>query len=228
MKRIKKIGIALVGILLMFILTYNIYNFVSLKFLHKDLATVNGYAPLEVVSGSMEPTIKKGDIIIINTKDNDYKIGDIITFYDPKDKTSFITHRIISVEDGKMRTQGDNNKSEDQSLLTEKDIIGKYVFKIKNGGIVLKSFQSPFTMIMIFVIGILVCILMSTDQDGQPILDEEEKEYQEFLKAKQEKDKKTSSTNKKGDDTKKKKQTLPKKKTTGKKTSSNKKVTKNK
>ena len=51
-------------------------------------------------------------------------------------------------------------------------------------------------MIMILIIGILICAFISTDKEGNPILDEEEKEYLEFkeyLKKKKKNEKKDSN-----------------------------------
>lgn len=181
MKRIKKIVFVILSILLGLILAFNIYNFISIKVMHKDLASINGYAMLEVVSGSMEPTILKGDIIIINTKDKDYKENDIITFRGKEGE--FVTHRILEIDDKTMITKGDNNNSEDDPIKTS-SIVGKYVTKINGGGRILSSFKNPFTMVMIFIIGLLGCVLLSTDSDGKPILEQDEKEFQEFLKSK--------------------------------------------
>ena len=189
MEKIKKIIFGILTILLAIVLIYNIYNFVSLKVLHKDLATVNGYSVLEVVSGSMEPTIHVGDMIIIDTKDKNYKVNDIVTFYDKEG--SFVTHRIISIDNNVMVTKGDNNDSEDVPYSTD-NIIGKYVTKISGAGRVLSSFKSPFTLIMIFISGVLSCVLLSTNEDGKPILDSEELEFQEFLKQKEERENKDS------------------------------------
>lgn len=186
MKRVKKIIFVIFSILLGLILAFNIYNFISIKVLHKDLASINGYTILEVVSGSMEPTIYKGDIIIINTKDKNYKENDIITFRGKEGE--FVTHRIIKIDDKTMITKGDNNNSEDDPIKTS-TIVGKYVTKINGGGRILSSFKNPFTMVMIFIIGLLGCILLSTDSDGKPILEQDEKEFQEFLKGKNETEK---------------------------------------
>lgn len=183
MKRVKKILFAILSILLGLVLIFSIYNFISLKVLHKDLATINGYALLEVVSGSMEPTIYKGDMIIINTKENDYKENDIITFRGKEGE--FVTHRIISINDKTMITKGDNNNTEDDPT-NMSNIVGKYVTKINGAGKIISSFKNPFTMVMIFVIGLLACILLSTDSDGKPILEKDEQEFQEFLKNKSE------------------------------------------
>lgn len=179
MKIVKKIVFTIVTILLVLLLTYNIYNFISLKILKRDIATVNGYAILEVVSGSMEPVIHVGDMIIIDTDDTEYGLDDIVTFYDSEG--SFTTHRIIDIEDGLYTTKGDNNNTKDKLPIAADKIVGKYVGKIPLAGRVLASFKSPITMILILVIGVLICILLSTDKDGNPILDEKEKEYQEFL-----------------------------------------------
>ena len=43
-------------------------------------------------------------------------------------------------------------------------------------------------MTMILIIGILICVLLSTDKEGNVLLDEQEREYQEFLKYQKEKD----------------------------------------
>ena len=216
MKRIKKIVFVILSILLGLVLAFNIYNFISIKVMHKDLASINGYAMLEVVSGSMEPTIYKGDIIIINTKDKDYKENDIITFRGKEGE--FVTHRIIEIDDKTMITKGDNNNSEDDPIKIS-SIVGKYVTKINGGGRILSSFKNPFTMVMIFIIGLLGCVLLSTDSDGKPILEQDEKEFQEFLKSKNE----TKKEVKEEKSEKPKKETKPVSKTNSKKTSTPKK-----
>ena len=175
MKRIKKVGVAIVYVLLALILTFNIYNFVNLKVLKNDMTTVGGYSMLEVVSGSMEPSIHIGDMIIIDTKDKIYNANDIVTFYD--ENGSFVTHRIISRTGDIVITQGDNNESPDPEFHTSK-IVGKFVFRIQGLGFLLKAFQSPMTMVLILIIGVLICVLVSTDSEGNPIKSEEEKEFE--------------------------------------------------
>lgn len=197
MKKVKKILFTIVTIILVILLAYNIYNFIMIKVLKHDVATINGYTMLEVVSGSMKPTINVGDMIIINTKDKNYKENDIITYYD--NNHNLITHRIIKINDTEIVTKGDNNNTEDEAIYS-KEIIGKYVTKLENLGIILSSLKSPFTMIMILIIGILICILTSIDKDGNPILEEDEKEFQKFLTKKEKKEvtkKNKKKTNKK-------------------------------
>ena len=183
MKLLKKILLTLIIIFLVPLVTFNVYNFVSIKLLHKDLALIDGYAVLEVISGSMEPTIKIGDLIVINTNEENYGIGDIITFRDING--SFVTHRIISIEDNVMVTQGDANDSVDEEMSVS-SIVGKYTMRIPGEGKLITSLKNPLVMTLILAIGVLVCFLVSTDDELKPIdLTEEEKEFLEFKKNKE-------------------------------------------
>lgn len=177
MKIIKRLFLTIVTLLLVSLLLFNVYNFINIKVLKKDLTSVFGYSLLEVVSGSMEPTIHVGDLILINTKDTAYHVNDIVTFKDVNG--DFVTHRILLIEGSEMVTKGDNNNTEDSAMST-KDIVGKYLFRIPNAGKVMASFKTPFVMGMVLVIGVLICFLVSTDKNGNPILTENEKELKEF------------------------------------------------
>lgn len=177
MKIVKKIIFITISIFLLILLTYNIYKFICINILKKDITTINGYAILEVASGSMEPTLHVGDMIIIDTKIKDYFKDDIITFYDYDG--SFITHRIISIDKNEMITKGDNNNTEDEKRSVNK-IIGKYVYKIPKGQKIISIFKNPLIASLILLNGILFCIFISIDKKGNLILDDEEKEYKEF------------------------------------------------
>lgn len=185
MKLIKKFIMTIVSVFLILLVTFNVYNFVSINLLHKDMATIGGYALLEVVSGSMEPTIYKGDIIVINTNCKEYTNNDIITFRDIND--AFVTHRIknIDIEKKVMITQGDANISQDDEMSTN-SIVGKYVLKIPAAGKIMLAFKNPLVMLLILVIGIIVCALVSTDDNLTPKdITDEEKEFLEFKKQKE-------------------------------------------
>ena len=191
MKIVKKIITIFVTVILLLVLSYNIYNFISINVLDKDLPTINGYAVLEVISGSMEPKISKGDIVIIDTKVNNYKAKDIVTFKDTNG--SYVTHRILEINKDKVITKGDANNTIDDEINID-SITGKYICKLSGLGALIKSIRSPFALVMILIIGILLCVLVSTDSKGNPILTEEEKEYMEFLEQKN--NKKKTNTNK--------------------------------
>ena len=181
MKVVKRVLVTFITTLLVVLLVINVYSFISIKLMKKDLATVFGYSALEVVSGSMEPTIHIGDLIFIDTKSKEFHVNDIVTFYDQQG--NFVTHRIVSIQDGKVVTKGDNNNSIDERFSIDK-IVGKCVYIINSGGKIISAFRSPLAIGMIFVTGVLACIYLSLDKNGKPILTKEERELDMFKKSK--------------------------------------------
>ncbi|MDE6285278.1 MAG: signal peptidase I [Bacilli bacterium] len=178
MRVIKKIIKSLIIVFLLMILSYNIYNFVNIKILKNDITSINGYVLLEIASASMNPTLKEGDLIIINTKIKEYQQGDIITYYD--EEKVLITHRIVKIDGDTIITQGDYNNTEDPEITQDK-IIGVYVNKLNNCGKIINTLKSPLIMILIFVIGVLFCILTSIN-NAEEI---DDKEFAEYLKEKE-------------------------------------------
>ncbi len=86
-----------------------------------------------IASGSMNPEIKKGDVVIVDKakKENDYKKGQIIAYW--KDE-NIIVHRIVKkvkLDNSYVYyTKGDANEKIDDLLIKEKMIIGKVNHKI--------------------------------------------------------------------------------------------------
>ena len=96
------------------------------------------YGALVIGSGSMTGTINKGDVIIFS-KDiniNDVEKGDIVVFNKNDIK---IVHRVIDKKEqgGEYRlyTKGDSNLQEDEGYVTEKELYGRVLNRIKNIGL---------------------------------------------------------------------------------------------
>ena len=100
------------------------------KFVLKhQVPSIFGYSSLMVATGSMSGTIEEGDLIIIKDT-GDYKIGDIVTFFQDGDDIP-TTHRIYNIDDeGKWVTRGDANNSYDKRSITSDEIIGEVVLVI--------------------------------------------------------------------------------------------------
>lgn len=114
---------------------------------------LGGYKSFMVLSGSMEPAILIGDIIITHRQDQ-YIKNDTVTFYGEDNRV--VTHRIVSVsqEKNQMRfnTKGDANRSEDDASIYQEAIIGKVIFIIpKLGYLVNFSRSIPGLIIMVFI-----------------------------------------------------------------------------
>jgi len=116
---------------------------------------------MTVLSGSMEPTIKTGAVVVVKPE-ADYKIGDIITFgLNTKTQTP-ITHRIhdIKVVGGNAVyiTKGDANNAPDVKEIQKSDIIGKVLFSIPYLGYLVNFIKRPigFMLIIIVPAGIVI------------------------------------------------------------------------
>lgn len=93
-----------------------------------------GATPLTVMSGSMEPTISVGDIVIVKpVKAETLRIGDTITFQPISGESTLITHRIVEkaiAPQGLMfTTLGDNNDQPDRQI-AEDQVQGKVIYII--------------------------------------------------------------------------------------------------
>lgn len=130
------------------------------SFINKDeVPDFGGTLPLIVLTDSMYPDIKSGDLIICKTVDpKEIKEGDVISFYDPASKgTAVVTHMVIEIieEDGKLsfRTKGINNNTEDRLPVSADKVIAKYTgVRIAGAGNLAIFMQST--------TGLLVCVVL--------------------------------------------------------------------
>lgn len=135
-----------------------LYTFVILIgiLLLVTLFPIDGNFQVKIVSsGSMEPAIKVGSIVVIKPH-SQYGVGDIVTFGGKKKNEIPTTHRIVSsrVSSGTLlfATKGDANNAVDPSEITEKDIVGKVLFSVPFIGYIIDFARKPVGIILIIVI----------------------------------------------------------------------------
>jgi len=113
-----------------------------------------------VLSGSMEPTIRTGSIVIVKP-DDDYKIGDVVTFQKRIDKDP-TTHRIeeIRIIGGNPQyiTKGDANNAVDRGEIQKEDIVGKVLSSIPYLGYITNFIQKPIGFSLIIVLPAIVVV----------------------------------------------------------------------
>lgn len=104
------------------------------------------YEILIVQSGSMEPTIKTGSIVLVKPIEK-YRVGDIITFGANTRATIPTTHRLHAerVVSGELlyTTKGDVNEDPDPQEIRKQDIIGKVLFSLPYIGYLLDFARKP-------------------------------------------------------------------------------------
>ncbi len=88
--------------------------------------------PFYVVSNSMEPTLKVGEVVFVK-ETNEYNVGDILSFISKEHGGIVVTHRCISVEvtNGIKHyvCKGDNSSvAFNTQNVGETDVLGKVVY----------------------------------------------------------------------------------------------------
>ena len=162
MKTIMRIIKWLVLIILLVFMAFNMYSFINIRILDNKLNTIGRYAVLQVVSPSMEPTIHVGDIVIIDTKANDYQEKNIVTYED--ENGLLVTHRIVDIDNYYMVTKGDNNESDDGDISLDA-IVGKLVYQSHLLGQIISILQNKIVLVLIFIIGTLICVGFDTKEN---------------------------------------------------------------
>jgi signal peptidase len=125
---------------------------------------------LAVESGSMEPVLYRGDLVVVRAVDpTTLQVGDIV-IYDaaslPSTSDVPIVHRIVAIQNvsGELRffTKGDNNPVNDNNYRTASDIIAKVIGSVRYLGFITLLLLSPsgLTSIILLVIAFLVPSLL--------------------------------------------------------------------
>ena len=131
-------------ILLSVLLLFSLYQ----KYIKKSpLIKIGGLGIAIINSGSMQPTLNIGEMILIQEK-KEYNVNDIVVF----SETDFlVTHRIIEVNEKEISTKGDANNIKDEPI-SKQNIQGKVIYHSEILGWVLNySIRPSILIIMIYI-----------------------------------------------------------------------------
>ncbi|HEX7464708.1 MAG TPA: signal peptidase I [Actinomycetota bacterium] len=125
------------------------------------LPNLVGDRSLTVMSGSMDPTLRVGDVVIVNQiSPLDAKIGDVVTFRDPSNPTRLVTHRVrdIEISNGVVRfvTKGDANTSVEHWKIPTNGTIGRVAYHVPGIGYALFWIRGRFGRLLLVVIPALL------------------------------------------------------------------------
>lgn len=153
-KKIRTLIGILLCIMLVLVLIVNITLIVRSYVDPVEVPSFLGYKPFIVLSGSMEPEISPGDLILTKNVDpKEIKVGDIISFR--TDETTVVSHRVIEVltEEGlTFQTKGDANIGDDAGIVLPEDIEGTYLFRIGGLGNLALFLQTPVGLLVFVII----------------------------------------------------------------------------
>ena len=156
--QIKRVGRVAAILLLILIISGSLFTIVSPFF---------GWRTEVVISGSMEPAIQTGSVVIVRPIVPDtIQKGDIIMF-SSLDMKSLTTHRVVNVQDEptpQFITKGDANKNSDITPIVPGQIVGIVAVTIPYLGILTQFIKTPLGFTLFFLIPAMILI-------GREVLD---------------------------------------------------------
>jgi len=112
-----------------------------------------------VYTGSMEPAIPVGGLVVIKPVDPEtLREGDIICFR--LSESTSVTHRIINVTDEGFTTKGDANEDPDQGIVEKENVIGKVIFIVPFIGYLGYFVRTPIGFILLIILPAGLIIIM--------------------------------------------------------------------
>ncbi len=167
------------------VLGVSVYNWNSKTIIGNPLPMPFGVGVLVVLSGSMEPTLSTGDLVIIKETDT-VNEQDIIVF---QDGNAMTIHRIVGIDGSMITTQGDSNNVADAPITMEA-VKGKLLFRIPFAGRIVTVLSQPIAIIILLASAVLLTELSyrkekEKDEDELERMRQEIKELVKEIKEKQ-------------------------------------------
>jgi signal peptidase len=136
---------------------WSVLGFAVVIVLAVTLPSAFGLRDLTVLSGSMEPTISTGDVVVERQiSPLDARLGDIVSFKDPEDASILITHRVQSmvVHDGVVSfvTKGDANTGVERWKVSADGTIGKVEYHVWHLGYLLAGVRGRLGRLLLVVV----------------------------------------------------------------------------
>lgn len=150
-KKVFKILHWIITVFLILILVFNLYMMIAKIVFKNDLPKVFGFAQVIVISGSMEPAVKVGDLLILHEKDS-YTEGDIVCF---RAENKLVTHRVVEINGDQVVTKGDVNNVVDKPIQLSQ-IEGKVVLRIPRAGDIMLFMRTALGNLLLIVAAILI------------------------------------------------------------------------
>ena len=120
-----------------------------------------GARPHTVLTGSMEPAIAAGDVVIEERiAPAAARVGDVVTFRDPEDQSRLITHRVRSIRrDGShlwFVTRGDANNTTERWRIAASGDLGRVAYTVPWVGHAAVITRTPLGLALLLIVPLLL------------------------------------------------------------------------
>ena len=129
-----------------------------------------GWHSYVIVTGSMEPGISAGDVVLASRDPViEDTVGKVITFENPSREGHILTHRVVSIDDdGSLVTQGDANPTPDSVHVPRESVTGLGRLLVQFVGLPVVWFLTGKWLLLILHLVILVGAVVATVLDYEP------------------------------------------------------------
>lgn len=135
---------------------------VMIQVKNQGYVTIGGYSTFRVATGSMEPTIMTGALLVCHDEEiEDIEVNDIVCFKSSSSMMNgaVITHRVTEIKTihgvTRLSTRGDANTVEDGFYVTDDNLIGKVIWYSGSANLLAKALS-----FMNGSVGFLSCIVV--------------------------------------------------------------------
>lgn len=128
------------------------------------LAPHFGWRVNAVLSGSMEPSLQVGSLVVSRpVAPETVLIGDVITFRLDQADVILVTHRVNDIGHSSplyFETRGDANTSPDPFTVPARNLVGKIILHIPYAGYATEFLKTPFGFVLGLLVPALIVIVM--------------------------------------------------------------------
>ncbi len=174
------------------ILGVNLYTAVSSRLTNNPLPMPFGIGISVVLTGSMEPTIAAGDLIIVRDT-GEYQKDDIIVY---RSGNNSICHRIVETDGSTFVTQGDANSGKDDPI-SRSQILGEVVLVLPYFGYLFNGLKST-PGILLTIVAVILILNFGIKKDKKEQASEKQKLLQELAEISKETEELAKNKAKKG------------------------------
>lgn len=137
MKKRKWFPRLLLMLLISVVIGSSVYSWNALRLAGNAMPMPFGFGMSVVLSGSMEPTLSTGDLVLVRAGE-DCAVGDVVVY---QEGSSLVIHRVIALEEDEVLTQGDANNVPDDPVPHSR-IKGKMIAALPGAGYVVQWIRS--------------------------------------------------------------------------------------
>ena len=160
----------------------NVYMINANSIVGEQLPMPFGFGAAVVLSGSMEPEMSQGDLIIVKEADK-FEVNDVVVY---QDGMGLVVHRVVDIDGDTVTTKGDANNAADEPI-DKTAVKGTVSCSVPFLGNVVTFLKSKIGTVCI-IIAAIALVEISRRRERQEYDDERQKIIEEIERLRREQD----------------------------------------